>query len=262
VGELCVTPTLKSEVAAIQAAWRDAKRDVDPHLSALVWGGAGMLARSHLTKVPFFGHPARRRLLQETRMFPTCDSAGQTVKLFVQGERVRMLRFRSQGLSGSVAHVSVSPLAVKAIEESASPQDLLPAALQLRNDYTELRHWIGEYQRALDQEDERQQLKYEKVLRAIAETLERQYGARDSGGTNMSIGTSFFQMAVPQTWIDKVRNSFGVRSVLCNLIMAPRGMRAIEKLVAMFGEGRSLLGRDVMVGLQSRYSIDASATSI
>lgn len=259
VTELCVTPSLKSEIEIIQTAWRNERAQVDPHLSALVWGGAGMLARSHLSKTPYFGHPFRRRLLQETRLFPKQPSAVETVTTFLQEERTRMFRFRGRAFSGSVAHISIPPLAVRAIEDSDNLEQLLPSALNLRDKHVELRRWLAEYQAALDVEDEGQQLKYERVLRDISRSLQAQYGAKDAGGTGVSISTSFFKLDLPKSLVDRVSNSFGVRSTLCNLLLAPRGLKATEKLLAMLDEGKTLLGRDVLLGLQSKYSVEASA---
>lgn len=259
VAELCVTPTLKQEMTAIQAAWRNGHEQVDAHLPALVWGGAGMLARSHLSKTPYYGHPFRRRLLQETRMFPLQSSAVETVTTFLQDERTRMFRFRGQALTGAVAHISMPPFAVRAIEESDNIEQLIPAALNLRDQHTELRRWISEYQKALDEEDEGRQLKYEKVLKEVSRSLQVKYGAKEGGGTGLSISTSFFKLDLPKSLADRVRNSFGVRAALCNLVLAPRGMKALEKLLAMLGEGSSILGRDVLRGLQSKYSVKAAA---
>jgi hypothetical protein len=255
VAELCVTPTLRNEIASIQAAWQRDKSQPNPHLSALLWGGAGMLARSHLSKTPYFGHPFRRRLIQETRLFPSQPSAVEAVTTFIQDERTRMFRFRGQTLFGSVAHVSIPPLAVKAIEDADNIEQLIPAALNLRDQHKELRLWISEYQCALEEEDERRQLKYEKVLRDISSSLQTLYGAKEAGGTGMSISTTFFKLDLPRSLLDRVRNSFGVRSTLCNLVLAPRGAKALEKLLAMLGEGKSPLGRDVLNGLQARYSV-------
>jgi len=93
-------------------------------------------------------------------------------------------------------------------------------------------------------------------LRDLAQSLKVAYGADKSGETGVSISTAFFSLDVPRSIVDKVRNSFGVRSTLCKLLMAPRGQKALEKLLAMLGEGRSLLGRNVLQELRSRYSAD------
>ncbi len=166
-----------------------------------------------------------------------------------------MFRFRGQALTGSVAHIAMPPFAVRAIEESDEIEQLIPAALNLRDQYAELRNWISEYQNALDEEDERKQLKYEKVLKEVSRSLQVKYGAKEDGSTGLSISTAFFSLDLPRSLVDRVRNSFGVRSALCNLVLAPRGMKALEKLLAMLGESSSPLGRDVLLGLRSKYSI-------
>lgn len=256
VRELCVTPTLEAEMAAVQAAWKDKRAQINPHLSALVWGGAGMLARSNLCAKPYFGHPFRRKLLQETRMFSKQLSAAEVVTTFLQEERSRMVRFRGKSISGSVAQISVPPIAVKVIEDIDNIEQLIPAALNIRDKHAELRSWIARYQQAIDEEDEGQQMKHEKVLRDISRSLQVQYGAMEGSTSGISLSASFFQLDLPKSLLDKVRNSFGVRSSLCKLVMAPRGVKALEKLLAMLGEGKSLLGRDILIALQARYSAE------
>jgi len=164
-------------------------------------------------------------------------------------------------LTGAVAHIAVPPLAVKAIEDSENIEQLIPAALNLRDRYLGLRSWLAEYQKALDEEDEGQQLKYERLLREISRSLQVQYGAKDSGGSGLSLSTFFFKLDLSRSLVDKLRNSFGVRSALCDLVMTARGNKAIERLIAMFGEGKSLLGRDVLGALQSRYSAKGTAST-
>lgn len=258
VDELCVTPTLKLSMQVVRDEWNTSQTSSDPHLSALVWGGAGMLARSHLTQIPYFGHPARRRLIAETRLFPRRKSAALVLTRFLQSERAKMFRFRSREISGSVGHISVPPIAVQAIEESDNIEQLIPAAINLRDRYRELREWLGRYQEAIDLEDEKDQLKHEKLLLNLAQSLKVTYGADKSGGTGVSISTAFFNLDVSRSIVDTVRNSFGVRSTLCKLLMAPRGQKALEKLLSMLGEGKSLLGRNVLQELRARYAADES----
>lgn len=254
VDELCVTPTLKQAMQKVREEWNIRRASADPHLSAVIWGGAGMLARSHLSNTPYFGHPFRRRLVSATRLFPASGSAPEIVTAFLQTQRANMFRFRGRQISGSVANFSLPPLAVKAIEDSDNIAQLIPSALNLRDQHKELREWLASYQWALDLEDEAAQIGYEKVLRDVARSLEVKYGAEKGGGTGISISTAFFKFDLPRSLVEGVRNSFGIRSTLCKLVMAPRGQKALEKLLLMLGEGRSLLGRDVLNGLRLRYS--------
>lgn len=253
VDELCVTPTLEQAMKVNREEWNSGKEISDRHLSAVIWGGAGMLARSHLTEVPYFGHPSRRRLIEETRLFSR-TSAGEVVTRFIETERANMFRFRSQQISGSVAHISLPPLAVKAIENSDNVAQLIPAALNLRDQHRELREWISSYQQAIDLDNERGQLRYEKALRGVAQSIKVKYGAEKDESTGLSLSTSYFKVDLRRSVLDRIRNTFGVRSTLCKLVTAPRGQRAVHKLVSMLGEGRSLLGRDILKELQRRYS--------
>lgn len=257
VDELCVTPTLRKSMAAIRSAWLESNEQVDPHLSALIWGGAGMLARSHLAGVPYFGHPFRRKLLAQTKLYRTRESAAHSVTKFLETERAKMFRFRSQGLTGSFATVAIPPLAARVIEESSDLEQLVPAAINLRDQNVELREWIAKYQAAIDEEDERRQMKHERILRDLSKALQSKYGLEKSGSTGISISSAFFRFDISRSIVDTVKHSFGVRSTLFRLAMAPRGVKALEKLVRMLGEGQSSLGRDTMSALQSRYSLGA-----
>jgi hypothetical protein len=167
-----------------------------------------------------------------------------------------MFRFRGREIYGSVGHVSVPPIAVRAIEESDNIAQLIPAAINLRDRYKGLREWLGRYQDAIDIENEKDQLTHEKLLLDLAQSLKVTYGADKSGETGVSISTAFFNLDIPQSLLDKVRNSFGVRSTLCKLLMAPRGQQALKKLLSMLGEGKSLLGSNVLQELRSRYATE------
>lgn len=259
VDELCVTPTLAQAMETLREEWKSSQTSSDPHLSAALWGGAGMLARSHLTETPYFGHPVRRRLISETRLFSRRKNAAEVVTTFLQAERAKMFRFRGQQLSGSVAHMSLPPIAVRAIEDSDNLAQLVPAALNLRDQHRELREWLAHYQEAIDLEDEKEQLKRESLLRDVAQSLRVKYGAEKSGGTGLSISTAFFKLHVSRFLVDAVKNSFGVRSTLCKLLLAPRGEKALGRLLTMLGEGKSLLGRNVLQDLQARYSGESTA---
>lgn len=252
--ELCVTPTLKQAMQGVRSAWESNRPSPDPHLSALVWGGAGMLARSHLTGTPYFGHPVRRRLIQESRLFPSQGSASEVVTNFLQTERAKMFRFRGAQIAGGVAHVSVPPLAVRAIEDSDCIEQLLPAAINIRDQNKELRAWIAGYQKVIDDENEKELLRHERLLSDLGRYLQNQYGSTESAGTGISLSAAFLSVEVPRSMVDRVRNTFGIRSTLCKLVMAPRGQKALEKLLKLLGEDKSLLGRDVLAALKTRYA--------
>lgn len=252
--ELCVTPTLKSSMQEIKSEWANSGRSSDPHLSALVWGSAGMLARSHVTATPYFGHPLRRRLLNETRMFSPKNSAVERFDAFLLTQRTKMFRYRAERLTGTFGHMVLPPVAVQIIEEAASLEDLLPVAVQVRDQNSALRSWLSEYQGAIDVEDERKRIKFETTLASLAKSMEVKYGADKAGSVGISLNTAFFKIDVPRSIVDRIRNSIGIRATLSNLILTSRGHQAIGKLLTMLGEGRSALGREITSALHVRYA--------
>jgi len=48
VNRLCVTPSLRTAQTENEASWPATRRVAHPFLSSVLWGGAGMLARSRL----------------------------------------------------------------------------------------------------------------------------------------------------------------------------------------------------------------------
>lgn len=254
VNELCVTPTLKDSLQKIQQAWEKTGTTPDPHLSALVWGGAGMLARSHMTSTPYFGHPVRRRLVRETRMFVSQQSAVEKLNAFVETERTKMFRYRGSRMSGTCGQLVLPPVPVQVIEEATTIDDLIPIACNVRDKHVGLRSWLAEYQAALEEEDERKQLKFEKTLSKLGKSMEVKYGADKAGSLGISLSAAIFKVDVPRQLVDGVLNSFGIRATLSDLVLAPRGQKALSKLLAMLGEGQSALGREIQIGCNSRYA--------
>lgn len=254
LNELCVTPSLRAAMQRIQEEWATTRESSDPHLSALVWGTAGMFARSHITATPYFGHPLRRRLIAETRMFVPRSSAAEQFDAFVRTQRTKMFRYRAERLSGTFSHLVLPPFAVQIIEEASCLEDLVPVALQIRDQNLPLRHWLSDYQAAIDEEDEKRQIKFEATLMSVARSIEAKYGADKSGSIGFSLSTAFFKFDVPKSLVDAMRNSIGIRATLSKMVLTPRGHKAMEKLLAMLSVGGTSLGRDVSTALRARYA--------
>ncbi len=258
LAELCVTPSLKLALDHIQTEWRKDKSEPDPHLSALVWGGAGQLARSHLASTLYSGHPSRQRLIRLTRMFSK-TSAVSHLEAFLQTQRATMFRYRGEQLSGTRGHFSLPPIPVQVIEEADSIHDLIPIAVRLRDQNVELREWLAGFQRAIDRENESKQMTYERTLADIARGVASKYRDDKSGSMGVSINVGFLKFEVPRKLSDFVRGSVGVRATVSSLLLSPRGENALEKLLSMLGEGRSQLGRDVFEGCRQAYAVDSQS---
>ena len=255
VDELAVTESLQQKVKDIRTRWR--KEKPDPHFMALMFGGAGMLTRSHLHEVPYFGHALRRRLIS------ACPSLGlgrrdawMRTSAVIKTARTQMFRYRSGDAEGTTASFQVPPVAVRIIEEATSLSDLIRTALESRESYSRLREWLAEYQHALDVEDEKNQLKFEQTLRLVADGIESSYRDKADGRTGISVSVGWFQFGYEKAvaTYQRARNRFGVRSALMSLALSARGEAAIRKLLEMLGEGSSSAGWDVLQFAKKRYS--------
>lgn len=256
--ELCVTESLRTAMREVKRQWEESRAQPDPHLSALVWGGAGMLARSHLTSTPYFGHPTRRRLIAETRMFTARPNSTQRFEAFVNTERAKMFRYRGERFGGSIGEIILPPIPVRVIEEATSLHDLISVAVQIRDQHAELRKWLTDYQWAIGEEDEKKQIRFERMLTSVGKSIQVRYGSEKAGSLGISLSAAFIKMDAPRALLDGVLNSFGVRATLVDLILAPRGQHALNKLLGMFGEAKSALGRKVLTSCLNRYGKTAT----
>ena len=256
VNELCVTPTLAADIKLLQSTGLYSESTPTSFLTMVVSRGAGMLARSHLSGYAYFGHPVRRKLIKETRIFSPNQSAVEQLTSFLNTGRSKMFRYRGNQLSGTLAQFSLPPISVQIIEEASCIDDLIPIALQMRDKHQNLREWLGEYQIAIDEEDERKQLKFEKKLASVARALETSYGATKSGSTGVSLSAGWFRFDLPSSLADRAMNSFGIRAILTNLLLTSRGHHALSKLLKFLDAEHTALGRDIDRACRARYSAE------
>ena len=60
LSELCITQSLRDLQKQNEVLWKGKRELKDGRFSAIVWGGAGMLARSHVFQMSYTGHPLDR----------------------------------------------------------------------------------------------------------------------------------------------------------------------------------------------------------
>jgi hypothetical protein len=256
--QLCTTDSLRKAMAEIKAQWRQSGAQPDPHLSALVWGGAGMLARSHLTSTPYFGHPVRRRLFAQTPALAPNPGSVRRFDSFVNTARAQMFQYRDDRFGGSVGRIVLPPIPVLVIEESSSPHDLIATAVQMRDQHSHLREWLAEYQRAIDEEDERKQIRFENKLVAVGRSLQTMYGAEKDGSVGVSLSTTFLKVDAQRSLLDGIANRFGIRSTLSKFMLAPRGHNAVVKLIGMFGDPSTAVSRGLLTACEARFGLNPS----
>lgn len=145
--ELCFSPQLSIDFASFRKNFRG---ESDPIFSILLWGTAGMIARSQYLNRPYLGHPSRGRVIRLCKLGSTRTSAEDVFNRFVATERVNLFNRITAGQTTRAISISLPPVALEVIAESNDAKSLIRTALQHREKYRSLREWIGEFQHALE----------------------------------------------------------------------------------------------------------------
>ncbi|QOJ31433.1 MAG: hypothetical protein HRU81_04580 [Gammaproteobacteria bacterium] len=209
----------------------------DAMLSQVLWGAAGMLARAEMSRLPYTPHPLRERLLMHSGFLGGPPNAREMLTKFVDSEQCKL--YERTGTDGIFGTLRLPPIVVEVISECATLGQLIPTAIALRSRYAELRGWLGELQQGLDGEDMREVLARRKTLQSVSVNIDRLIGQSDSKGiASVQLGIDF----QPKVGVNvgcvatALRNSFGVRSQICRLILAPPGKSAFRKMLRLLGE--------------------------
>lgn len=253
VKKLCVTPTLIDEHAENELGWRERREVRHGVLSSTLWGGAGMLARSHVYECPYSPHPLRRRLFESTGLIRSHSDSVRSLNAFVQDKRLAVFRRNNSSESKNFAFVKIPSIAVKIIELSESFEEIFRVAMQLRREMGDLRNWLGEFQGALDGEDNLRIIKCRDIYESVSRNVDRIIGAKN-GGVDMSIGIGFLKFSLKDSPVSRVLNKFGVRATINSLIIEKEGRAALRKFLKMLGHRDSALGVEIIEHFESRSS--------
>ncbi len=243
--QLCVTSSLREVQRRNEESWHARKVADDPYMSAVLWGAAGMLSRSHVFEAPYSGHPLRRRLLEQSMMALRHKDVVTHTHEWIIDERIRLYETQTKDIVRRQASLVLPPVAVDVINESNSVHELIPVALQLRDKYKNLREWLGEIQNAVDTEDAKQVAKYKKTLDAVAKDIHRAVSADEAGKVSLKIGIGWPSIDIPLPTFQGVLSRFGIRAILSQQIFSPRGESGLKKLLQMFGEKNTRIGLSV-----------------
>lgn len=242
VSVLCTTSSLREAQKKNELAWAERKEVVDNYTSQVLWGGAGMLSRSHVFEVAYSGHPARKRLFDQV-LNPVArrDIVSETLNWMIS-QRLRL--FQSQNKVGKFTSVNMSlPLvAIDVINEASDISQLIPIAIQMREKHKKLREWLKAVQVAVDSEDVGAITKYKKTLDAVGRDLDRAIGDKEDRSLSISVGLTGVSVSKKVLNIDSVLKNFGVRAELGKYVFAPQGVDALYKLLRLFGHNKSGLG--------------------
>lgn len=247
--ELCFSPQLSGDFAAFRAAWKPGVNH--PVFSTLLWGTAGMIARSQHLKVPYLSHPSRSRLIELSRFAPHRSNAHEIVQRFIATERIKLFDRVTAGQKTRAVTLSLPPLGLEVIAESSDRRQLISAAIHLRDRYRSLREWIGEFQRALDTSPTESARKMT-TLEAAAQDIERLFKGSWWSKLSISLGMSITDL-VPAFPIGAVveRSLPGsIRSAVNKLIQQPWDESNLEKLFAILDSDSPKLRAQVIKHLK------------
>jgi len=215
VERLCLTSTLKKDHDENTVQWNESESVKHKYLSQTLWGGAGMLARAFVYEQCYTPHPIRRRLFQKAGI--ALSDEDSVIRLNSVIREKRALISASQPGKDEFYSLSMDlpPLPIRVIQEANSVNDLITVALQLREDYQELRHWLRLYQQALTEGDYYNNIdKYQKILHSISLYIDSITGNKDSNSPTFTARIGVLKLAIKGNPINNLKNQFGVRAMV------------------------------------------------
>lgn len=235
VSKLCFTDSLRRAQLENEAGWLKTRSAPHPYLSQVVWGGAGMLARSLVYQHAYTPFPVRRRLMVDAGLAWSAD-ATQNLRNLISQKQAQMSVVEGNGSKVTRLKINGAEIAALAIREASKPEDLIRIALQLRAEYTELRGWLTEYQRALQAGDLRALGRCESLLRSASAFVDSRLGQRSASGPTFTVGWGLLQVALQGSPLDALLNRVGVRAQINQLMFAQRASADLDKLLGLFGQ--------------------------
>ena len=248
---LCVTSTLKGIHSKNEIGWTERHQVVDRYISQVLWGGAGMLSRSHVFEVAYSGHPTRRRLFEQVLDPVSRRDIVQETMNWVVSQRLRLFQSHTEVAKFTSVNIALPLVAIEIINEASDLSQLIPVAIQMREKYRKLRDWLKAIQMAVDVDDVKSIIKYKKTLSAVGRDLDRALGDSEDRSLSVNVGLTGLTLGGKVLNIDNALKRFGARAMLGRHVFAPQGTVALNKLLRMFDHEKSGLGIQVLDYLRS-----------
>ena len=240
IRRLCFTKSIEVLHERNTKEWNRVREVSDPLISSTLWGGAGMLARAFTSEKGYTPHPLRRRLFQQANIVLGVEDAASNL--------VGVIREKRASLSNSVfgsdslyaLRLSLPPIPMLVIREAKDASQIFPIAVQMRNEFQELRDWIKQYQIAISASDFSQRTRFEKVIRSISTYIDsKKTGQPDPNAPTFTAGISALKIGLRANPIETLRNQFGVRATANRLILSGSGLQELHRLLQFFGHRNS-----------------------
>lgn len=254
VDKACVTNSIKKIQRQNEKQYKQDQTTVDQLMSQVIWGGAGMFARSQVYETFYLPHPLRKYAFQQTPVLGKGDATSQTMSL-INSSRTKVFQYQNDFSSGQYVSFSLPPIIVNILEESNDIDDLFEVALQVRDEYQKLRSWIKEFQVAIESDDPKQISKYSDILQSVDKHIKTKYSQDKYGSLSLDLDLWTLTPSISKDIsINSVLNKFGIRSTLNDLILTKIGRKSLEKLFILLGERNSVLSERINELFIENYS--------
>ncbi len=253
VEQLCTTSSIREIQKLNEQEWERNKTVIDPFMSQIIWGGAGMLARGHVYETFYLPHPLRGYAFKQSPIAKR-DALTETLSV-IASNQMKLLYFDYGESEAIQAKFLLPPLIPTIIEESNNFDDLFKVALQLREQYSDLRIWLKQSQEALDTENTREISNHTKTLQSVQKYIEDKYNPNKYGKLDLSFDLLSLSPSISiGAPINKLKNKVGIRSTINDLILNKAGYSSVKKLLKLLGEENSKLGKHVYDELIRNFS--------
>lgn len=251
---LCFCPELRERHAQNKTAYAATQQSLDPMLAQLVWGGAGMLARADYFRTLYEPHPLRQRLFLRAGVISP-PSALDQLSSFVEEEALKLCQRADR--TGFFVRFRLPATIVQILDSASSLSQLIPAALELRDAYADLRLWLGKLQAALDKEDAREVLAQRKPLLSVAQYLATLSTANPAGDVSIQFGVTWLPKVTMKagSLVNSAQNCFGVRAQITRLVLTEQGRSRFRKLLKLLGEDQTARGAALENAFAHRHSM-------
>lgn len=240
---ICSTQSLIEAHKKNVVSWEKTRQTPDNILAAILWGGAGMCARSFVFEKSYTPHPLRRRFFINSGFMSPEEDAFHKIETFINDQKVKIIRKIHGEDSLSSASVNIPPIPLRVIQESDSLDLMISTAIQMRDDFREFRAWLNSLQEAMSSGDIRKLLKNRKELDSVSLYIDNKIGyGSTKNPVSMQAGIGIFKMSFQGNPIEHLKNQFGVRTTLNKLIFSPTGKAEIRKYAKMLGENNTEIG--------------------
>lgn len=229
---LCVTDRMKELQNENETEYKISKRSPHSYFGQVVWGAAGNLGRSAFLGAHYMPHPVRASLLNQASFFSRPIDINSKITDWIKEERIKIFTNLTPSGKQETLELHLPALVSEVVEQCERLEDLIPAVLQKRKKYSNVREWISEYQESIVAEDPKKILKFQKKLNLVSKDLNERRTGEDLGSTSVSI--SFFSVSLPTKSLPSPEKFFGIRGAFNKIILNNRGDKSLSKILKWF----------------------------